>query len=44
MHKLYSFCYYYEIAFLIDKCMNKINLLQKDSFELYKMKFIFDKA
>ena len=28
--------YYYESALLNDKCMNKINLLWKDIFELYK--------
>ena len=44
MHKLYFFCYCYETTFLIDKCVNKINLLQKNIFELYKIKFIVDMA
>ena len=36
MHKLYSYCYYYETALLNDKCVNKINLLWKVIFELHK--------
>ena len=36
MHKLYSYCYYYETALSTDKCVDKTNLLRKDILELYK--------
>ena len=44
IHKLYLFCFSNETAFLIVKCMNKINLLWKDIFEVSKIKFIVDMA
>ena len=40
----YVFVDLYETAPLIDKYVNKMNLLQKDIFELYKMKSIVDMA
>ena len=33
---MYSCYYYYESALPNDKCVNKMNLLQKDIVELYK--------
>ena len=38
MHKLYSIYFCHETAFLIIKCVDKINVLWKDIFELYKNK------
>ena len=39
---LCTYCYYCEIVPLIVKCVNKINLLLKESFELYKIDSIVD--
>ena len=39
---LWTYCYYYEAVPLIVKCVNKINLLLKESFEHYKMDSIVD--
>ena len=41
---LWTYCYYDGTAPVIVKCVNKINLLQKESFELCKMKSIVDMA
>ena len=38
MHKLYSIYFCHETAFLFINCVDKINVLWKDIFELYKNK------